>query len=207
MTRRALKRDKLMGRAVLFLLTLTFQAFGLQAGEDIFRVGLPAEKVMLGCLDKVTARVSTVEAVVGEVTAFGNLKIMVRKAEKSRPEDPPETTAFLEILEDKPNEPVAIVFRGWMFASTPSASAMEHPVYDVWIKDSVSSKDKEAHEALPEPPKGRTASPEALSAPAPKSAIPDQATTASDASSKKRLDTLLEELEEMEIPDLGGIAE
>ncbi len=196
-----------MRRVALFFLSLTFQTFSLQADEDIFRVGLPAEKVILGCLDKVTARVSTVEATVGEVASFGNLKIMVRKAEKSRPEDPPETTAFIEILEDKPNEPVAVVFRGWMFASTPSASAMEHPVYDVWIKDSVSSKDKEAHEALPEPLRGTTGAPEALSAPAPKSAASAQEEEASNSSSKKRLDTLLEELEEMEIPDLGGIAE
>ena len=133
MVHRTLKRDKFMRRVALFFLSLTFQTFSLQADEDIFRVGLPAEKVILGCLDKVTARVSTVEATVGEVASFGNLKIMVRKAEKSRPEDPPETTAFIEILEDKPNEPVAVVFRGWMFASTPSASAMEHPVYDVWV--------------------------------------------------------------------------
>jgi hypothetical protein len=27
------------------------------------------------------------------------------------------------------------VFTGWMFASSPSVSAMEHPVYDVWVID------------------------------------------------------------------------
>lgn len=166
------------------------------SGEDIFRTGLPAEKVILGCLDKVTARVSTVEAPVGEVISFGNLKIMVRKAEKSRPEDPSETTAFIEILEEKPNEAVSIIFRGWMFASTPSASAMEHPVYDVWVKDSLSAKGKEDRNVLPEPAAQVSTSQSA------------QKRTPEGGESGKDLDALLEELEEMEIPGgLEGIIE
>ena len=27
------------------------------------------------------------------------------------------------------------VFAGWMFASSPALSALEHPVYDVWVVD------------------------------------------------------------------------
>jgi hypothetical protein len=27
------------------------------------------------------------------------------------------------------------VFRGWMFASAPAVSAMDHPVYDIWVVD------------------------------------------------------------------------
>ena len=27
------------------------------------------------------------------------------------------------------------VFSGWMFASSPALSALEHPVYDVWVVD------------------------------------------------------------------------
>ena len=26
-------------------------------------------------------------------------------------------------------------FSGWMFASSPALSAMEHPVYDLWVLD------------------------------------------------------------------------
>jgi len=26
-------------------------------------------------------------------------------------------------------------FSGWMFASSPQSSAMQHPVYDVWVKE------------------------------------------------------------------------
>ena len=27
------------------------------------------------------------------------------------------------------------LFTGWMFASSPAVSALEHPVYDVWVVD------------------------------------------------------------------------
>ena len=27
------------------------------------------------------------------------------------------------------------IFTGWMFASSPSLNAIEHPVYDVWVID------------------------------------------------------------------------
>ena len=27
------------------------------------------------------------------------------------------------------------LFSGWMFASSPAVSALEHPVYDIWVVD------------------------------------------------------------------------
>lgn len=46
----------------------------------------------------------------------------------------PESAAFLQIWEKKPaDEKPKWVFSGWMFASNPSLSAMDHPVYDVWV--------------------------------------------------------------------------
>ncbi|MBF0562344.1 MAG: DUF2155 domain-containing protein [Alphaproteobacteria bacterium] len=88
---------------------------------------------VLRWLDKVTARVSTIEAVVGGTTKIGTLEVIVRTCVTSPPEEAPESAAFLDISEFKPGEPAAEVFRGWMFASTPDLSALEHPVYDVWL--------------------------------------------------------------------------
>jgi len=86
-------------------------------------------------LDKVTARVSTIEAPVGDTVTFGALQIIVRTCDKRPPEDPPESAAFLDIWEIQPGEPAVSIFRGWMFASSPSLSALEHPVYDIWVLD------------------------------------------------------------------------
>ena len=89
--------------------------------------------VTLGALDKVTARTSQITAQVGETITLGTLQIKVLRAWATDPEEMPESKVFLEIMEYKSGKGLQQVFRGWMFASTPSVSALEHPVYDLWV--------------------------------------------------------------------------
>jgi hypothetical protein len=96
---------------------------------------LSLDLAVLGGLDKITARVATIEAPVGEPVHFGTLQIIVRACKKRRPEENPESAAFLDIWDQKPGQAAQDLFRGWMFASSPALSAMEHPVYDVWVLD------------------------------------------------------------------------
>ena len=84
-------------------------------------------------LDKITARVLTIDAPVGKQVRFGTLDIMVRRCHKRPPTETPETTAYIEIRERRLGEAVVDLFAGWMFASSPAASSMEHPIYDVWV--------------------------------------------------------------------------
>ena len=86
-------------------------------------------------LDKVTARVSEIEAPLHRLLRFGTLEIIVRACQKTPPEEPPESAAFIEIRDAKPGEATVALFTGWMFASSPALSALEHPVYDVWVLD------------------------------------------------------------------------
>ena len=95
----------------------------------------PFEVAVLQGLDKVTARVSTIEAPVGQTVRFGTLEIIARTCDKRPPEETPESAAFLDIWEVRRGEPAVSLFRGWMFASSPALSAMQHPVYDVWVLD------------------------------------------------------------------------
>jgi hypothetical protein len=91
---------------------------------------------LLQGLDKITARVSKFEAAVGAPVHFGTLSIRVRDCEKNPPEEAPESAAFLEIDEMRPGDDTARrLFSGWMFASSPALSALEHPVYDVNLLD------------------------------------------------------------------------
>lgn len=91
--------------------------------------------LLLG-LDKITARVSKFEAQVGTPAQFGTLSVRVRDCEKNPPEETPESAAFVEIDEMRPGEKVAKrLFSGWMFASSPALSGLEHPVYDVVLLD------------------------------------------------------------------------
>ena len=103
--------------------------------------GPRAETAVLQGLDKITARISTFEAPVDQAARFGSLEIVARRCHKTPPEEPPESAAFLEILDVRPDSPSVPVFTGWMFASSPSVSAMEHPVYDVWVVDCIGDPD------------------------------------------------------------------
>ena len=93
---------------------------------------------VIGALNKVSGKISklTIEDH-GEIF-FGSLKIIANTCKKAPPEEPPENYAFLEIWEvkddakDKTNKKI---FSGWMFSSSPSISALEHAVYDIWIID------------------------------------------------------------------------
>lgn len=92
---------------------------------------------VLRTIDKISARTHTFEVPVDKTVKFGSsLFIRLRACRKASPLDQPESAAFLQIWEKKPSEEKSNwVFSGWMFASNPSLSAMDHPVYDVWVID------------------------------------------------------------------------
>ncbi|MGF1605783.1 MAG: DUF2155 domain-containing protein [Rhodothalassiaceae bacterium] len=86
-------------------------------------------------LDKVTARVTELALPQDQPVRFGTLQIVARHCEKTPPTEPPETFAFVQIDDMRAEGDDQRVFSGWMFASSPSLSALEHPVYDVWVID------------------------------------------------------------------------
>ncbi|MBK18108.1 MAG: glycosyl hydrolase family 5 [Rhodospirillaceae bacterium] len=94
-----------------------------------------SDGAVLQGLDKVTARIQTFNAPIDKPVRFGSLRVRVRTCVKRPPEEPPESAAFLEISDERPGEEEKRVFSGWMFASSPALSAMEHAVYDVWVVD------------------------------------------------------------------------
>ena len=96
---------------------------------------LEGETATLQALDKITARISTLSAMIGSELSFGTLGVTVHRCAFRPPELPPEDAAFLEIV-DRGHDPSALpkpVFDGWMFSSSPAVSALEHPVYDITL--------------------------------------------------------------------------
>jgi hypothetical protein len=98
-----------------------------------FATDVPKDTVVLGGLDKVSGRVNTLSGPVGQPLTFGNLQIVARTCVAHPPEETPENAAFLEITQVQPKSPPKLVFSGWMFSSNPAISAMDNPVYDVWV--------------------------------------------------------------------------
>ena len=58
-----------------------------------------AQMVTFKTLDKVTAKISHLETEVGRPTVLGPLTITVRTCKTTPPEEPPETSVYLEIDE------------------------------------------------------------------------------------------------------------
>jgi hypothetical protein len=97
---------------------------------------VPAQEnsvAVLRALDKVTAHVEELEVPIDKPLKFGRLLIAVHTCRTTPPEEAPESAAYLEVSEFKAADKGTPVFTGWMFASSPALSALEHPVYDIWL--------------------------------------------------------------------------
>ena len=120
---------RLIVRYSLVLITLSLFFLEMRV------LAFPHRTAVLQGLDKVTARVSTLSVAIGDTVRFGTLEIVVRHCDKRPPEEAPESSAFLDIWQARPGEASVSLFRGWMFASSPALSALEHSVYDIWVLD------------------------------------------------------------------------
>ncbi|MBN9565183.1 MAG: DUF2155 domain-containing protein, partial [Alphaproteobacteria bacterium] len=85
---------------------------------------IKGDATILHGLDKITARVFSLEAKHGQTIKFGTLRIVVRGCKKNPPEEQPEAAAFIEIAEQKVDDQPRKIFSGWMFASSPAISAL-----------------------------------------------------------------------------------
>lgn len=117
-------------RVVLFVAAVL--GAGAASATDI-----PMDTIVLGGLDKVGGRVNNFSGHVSVPMTFGTLEIVARTCVTRPPEETPENAAFLEIFQlQEGTGPVVEkkkIFSGWMFASSPALSALDHPVYDVWV--------------------------------------------------------------------------
>lgn len=93
--------------------------------------------VRLRGLDKITTRNQEFEAMMGAVTRFSNLEIIPRGCWVAPETQHPEHAGLLEVWHWKPGEQPSLVFFGWMFASSPALSSLEHPVYDLTMLECV----------------------------------------------------------------------
>ncbi len=90
--------------------------------------------VEIKALDKITAKTSKLSIKIGEEKYFGNLKIKPLKCKASDIDQPPDTVAYLQVIDtsDKKNDQV-FVFNGWTFASSPTLRSLDHSIYDLWL--------------------------------------------------------------------------
>ena len=105
--------------------------------EEIIRVEKPESRseprpiARLRGLDKISGRVTDIRVEVGGVVIYERLRIAVDECRAPPVEEGEDAYAFLRVTDEKKGE--AAVFSGWMFASSPALSAMDHPRYDLWV--------------------------------------------------------------------------
>ncbi len=86
----------------------------------------------LRALDKITGHARVLFAPLNVPVKYATLTIVARSCYSTPASETPETSAFLQIDDQRPDKPVRRVFSGWMYASSPGMHGMQHPIYDVW---------------------------------------------------------------------------
>ncbi len=121
--------------------TIDADESGAEADDDL-PVGTPMEErvATLGLLNKRNNLTVDVELKPGEETIVDDVMIKLASCERRPPWDPdPETGAFVQVSVRDPgrgeDERFRRIFSGWLFLNSPSLNVVEHPVYDVWVKD------------------------------------------------------------------------
>jgi len=88
--------------------------------------------VSLSVLNKITANVEKLDIKLKENYKHGELRIYPIDCYLSNPEEKSETAVYLNIYHNSKDQKI---FSGWMLKSLPSISAIEHPIYDIWVND------------------------------------------------------------------------
>ena len=98
-------------------------------------------------IDKITGRIITFDVYIDETVQFGALQVTPRVC-YSRPQtEEPRTDSFVEVDEITLDRKIRRIFTGWMFAESPGLNAVEHAVYDVWLKECKQKSDIPAPDA------------------------------------------------------------
>ena len=85
-------------------------------------------------LDKITGRIISFDVYIDETVQFGALQVTPRVCYSRPKEEEPKTDSFVEVDEITLDRKIRRIFTGWMFAESPGLNAVEHAVYDVWLK-------------------------------------------------------------------------
>jgi hypothetical protein len=139
-----------------------------------------AERVaVIGLLNKRNNVAQDISLKPGEAREIGPVILRVSACERTAPwEMPQETGAFVQVdIRERGQGQHRRVFSGWLFRESPSLNVVEHPVYDVWVKDCTMRFPGEEGPASGEKPAATAPKPAATPAAAP---APDAPAPAAD---------------------------
>jgi len=97
-------------------------------------------------LDKITGRITEFDVYINETVQFGALQVTPKACYSRDETEAQHVDAFVQVDEITLDRRIRQIFSGWMFADSPALNAIEHPIYDVWLKDCKQTSD------VPKPP-------------------------------------------------------
>ena len=105
------------------------------ASNETFASWITFEGAQFSALDKITARIEKLELNLNDEEVLGSLTIILKSCQNRPPDYLPESAAYVEIYDklNKNYEEGTLIFSGWMFSSSPAISALEHPIYDIFL--------------------------------------------------------------------------
>ncbi len=138
-------------------------------GNDYGATPMNERVAVLGLLNKRNNVSEEIRLKPGEAREIGPVIMRVSACERTAPwEMPQQTGAFIQIdIRERGAAQHARVFSGWMFRESPSLNVLEHPVYDVWVKDCMMRFPGEEGSAAPAPAASGSPAARPLPAPAP----------------------------------------
>ncbi|API51970.1 glycosyl hydrolase family 5 [Rhizobium leguminosarum] len=128
---------KLVLRAAGSLLALS--ALLLPVAANAARIENPV--AVFSGLDKITGRITTFDVYVNETVQFGALQVTPKACYSRDQSEAQKIDGFVEVDEITLDRKIRRIFTGWMFAASPGLNAVEHPIYDVWLKDCKANSD------------------------------------------------------------------
>jgi hypothetical protein len=135
----------------LFRFFIALCIFGITSLPAVAQTANESFKIVkLQSLNKATARTGTFEVEVGKTVKLGPLYIRPQTCQKPPETERTDALTFLQIWETPEDEEAKWIFSGWMFASSPGLSSMDHPVYDIWVVDCSQTEQMQAPEATDE---------------------------------------------------------
>ena len=109
--------------------------FVFYASNETFASWIKFDGAQFSALDKITARIGKLELNLNDEEVLGSLTIILKSCQNRPPDYLPESAAYVEIYDklNKNYEEGTLIFSGWMFSSSPAISALEHPIYDIFL--------------------------------------------------------------------------
>ena len=114
-----------LGLLNFFLITLFYS-------YQLFGDPLQKQYANFNLLDKISNQIDKISIRVNESGTIGTLNVRVYSCFTEPPNEMPEDYVLINVRDNFQYEE-ELIYQGWMISSSPDATPLEHPIYDLWL--------------------------------------------------------------------------